>query len=125
MTEQQILSNQAIAVLRRDHRRMQLEIDALKVMVRSFTGELDDIPYFHFCWFTLDEDLEESDASADATIEEQWGFGLTHRDTSITVHNMPTHDSGVYHYYGDDGDWGMATYDDKEKKWRICDMECP
>lgn len=77
-----------------------------------------------FCTFTLGEELEDTDQTASATIEEQWGYGADHESTSITVYNMEK-SGGDYEFYGDSGDYGRATYSGSGTTWYIENMECP
>ena len=80
------------------------------------------------CHFTLDEELTISDESVEATIVTQYGQGSDHESTAITVYNLPTHTGGVYEFYGDSGDYGIASYaaDPNDlTKWYIDIVECP
>lgn len=79
-----------------------------------------------FCWFTLDGDLGTDEESESATIETQWGSGTDHDEAeTITVMNLPTHATGVYEFYGDAGDWGVASYSGTGVVWHIITIECP
>jgi hypothetical protein len=66
------------------------------------------------CRFTLDDDLTTSDASQDATIITQYGQGVEHTATAITVYNLETSSAGVYLFAGDSGDAGLAYYDEDD-----------
>ena len=77
--------------------------------------------------FTLSAALGSSDASKTATIQSQFGHGMDNPNTgagAITVHNLLTHSGGVYKYFGDSGDAGMAVWD-SANDYRILDLECP
>lgn len=76
------------------------------------------------CRFTLDAALATSDASKAATITHQFGEGIDHASTSITVYNLLTHTAGTYVFEGDSSDAGYAYYD-SGTSWRIIQMECP
>lgn len=74
--------------------------------------------------FVLDEALTTNDEHKAATIEDQYGPGIDHTETSITVYNMPTHTASVYLFEGDEGDAGLAMWD-SESDFIIIQMECP
>lgn len=76
------------------------------------------------CLFTLDATLTTVDEYVDATIQAQYGVGLEHGTTDITVYNMPTHD-GSYEFYGDSGDYGYAYWSGSGTDWIIIMLECP
>jgi len=78
-----------------------------------------------FCRFTLNEALTTSDDSKAATIQTQFGNGLDHASTSITVNNLLTHAEGTYVFEGDSGDAGLALYSGSGTTWYIVQMECP
>ncbi len=78
------------------------------------------------CWFKFDNALDTSEASESATIQTQWGDGISHDVTqTITVMNLPTHTAGVYEFYADAGDWGTASYSGSGYLWYIVIPECP
>jgi hypothetical protein len=68
--------------------------------------------------FTLDADIDFDDASAAATITNQYGPGDAAGDTNITVHNLETDDAGVYEWEGKSGDAGLALFD-ADQNYRI------
>lgn len=65
--------------------------------------------------FKLAEDLAKTDAEADATTED-WFDGVE-PDTSIVVMNCPLQTD--YAFSGLDGEYGLASYDPAEDKYRI------
>jgi len=86
----------------------------------SHTGQLKK----QHCRFTLGGALATTDASQSATIQTQYGPGVDHPSTSITVRNLLTHTAGTYVFEGDSGDAGIAMYD-SGTTWNIIQMECP
>jgi len=86
----------------------------------SHTGQLKK----QHCRFTLGGALATTDASQSATIQTQYGPGVDHPSTSITVRNLLTHTAGTYLFEGDSGDAGIAIYD-SGTTWNIVQMECP
>lgn len=75
------------------------------------------------CRFTLDAALATSDASKSATITSQWGQGITHPTTSITVENLLTSTGGLYLFEGASGAAGRASYK-TGTTWNIENMQC-
>jgi hypothetical protein len=82
------------------------------------------VPQKMLCRFTANANFTQADSSVAATITDQYGPGLEHSDTSITVHNTLTGSAGVYFYKGDENDAGLAIWD-SEDDWVCIDMECP
>jgi hypothetical protein len=74
--------------------------------------------------FTLNEALTTSDQFKAATITHQYGPGIDHTETTITVFNMLTHSPGTYLFEGDSGDAGLAMWD-SDSNFIIIQMECP
>ena len=75
------------------------------------------------CRFLLDEALTTADDRADAYITNQWGAGIMHSyDNKIVVFNPEATEAGTYMFSGDDGDAGLAMWDEGEK-WVIVAME--
>jgi hypothetical protein len=74
--------------------------------------------------FTLSATMTTSDESKAATIVNQYGPGIDHAETAITVKNMLTHVAGVYLFEGDSGDAGLAMWD-SGTTFIIIMMECP
>lgn len=60
-----------------------------------------------YCLFTLDGDLETSDATASATIVQEYGHGRHQPASSIFVHNLPK-SGGGYVFEGNAGTYGYA-----------------
>ena len=125
MTTIQILSEDALRDIKRDHERLKYEVQQLRVMLRACQSQLGDDGFKPVCRFTLSAALATSDATKAATITQQYGYGRDHASTSITLQNFLTKTAGVYEYHGASGAAGKAFYDPKEKKWHIFDMECP
>lgn len=75
------------------------------------------------CRFTLNAALTTSAASVAATITHQWGQGIAHPTTSITVENLLTDTGGVYLYEGASGAAGRASYK-SGTTWNIENMQC-
>ena len=123
----QVLSEQSIAALKRDHERLRYEVRHLRTILRAFMSASGDSGGLkEFCRFTLNADLSTSDATKAATITEQWGRGRDHSTASaITVHNLLSHAGGVYVFEGASGNAGIASYDPDLKAWRIIIPECP
>jgi len=78
-----------------------------------------------FCRFTLDAALANTDATEDATIVSQKGYGTSHASTAITVNNPADETNGDYTYSGASGASGGAFYDEGEDEWWIFDLDCP
>ena len=81
------------------------------------------------CHFTLDEELTTAMETVEGTIETQYGNGTDHDvGVTITLYNLPTHEEGVYEFFGDAGDWGIASYaadPGDTVAWMIDIVECP
>ena len=77
-----------------------------------------------WCRFTLSNALTTSEASNAAVITNQYGPGRDNT-TSITVHNLLTHAAGVYLFYGDSGDAGLARWRGDGTNYIIVQLECP
>lgn len=111
--------------LQRDHERLRLEIAELRVILRAAQSQLGDDQKKPICRFTLDAALTTAQATKAATITHQYGPGLTHTTTAITVQNFLTKTAGTYEYHGASGAAGKAFYNPADKTWHIFDMECP
>jgi len=105
--------------------RQELEIQTLHRRLAAFRSELATEHYKPFCRFTLNAALAVTDVSKAATIVTQYGDGLQHQSTSITVYNLLTHTAGSYVFEGDSGDAGIAAFDKASGNWYILQMECP
>jgi hypothetical protein len=65
-------------------------------------------------------------ASQAATVLAFWGGGNPDPDDEgVTVYNMATKVSGVYHWAGEVDAHGYAVWDDHLARFRIIDLECP
>jgi len=75
------------------------------------------------CRFLLDTELTTSDDRAYAYITNQWGAGIMHSySNKIVVFNPETSEEDVYMFSGEEGDAGLAMWDEGEK-WVIISME--
>jgi len=120
-----VLSDESLQALKRDHERLRYEVRELRVMLRALQSQQQDDGRKLFCRFTLDSALTTAQATKSATITNQYGYGIDHASTSITVQNFLTATAGVYEYHGASGAAGKAFYDRVEKKWHIFDLQCP
>lgn len=75
------------------------------------------------CRFTLNSALATSESSKAATITDQWGQGIAHPTTAITVENLLTKTAGLYLFEGVSGAAGRASYK-SGTNWNIENMEC-
>jgi hypothetical protein len=76
------------------------------------------------CRFTLNAELTTAQSSKAATIQSQYGPGIDHPSTSITVCNCAIGAGGAYIFEGASGAAGLAIWD-SDTNWRIIQMECP
>lgn len=120
-----VLSERAIAALKRDHEKLRYEVATLRSMLRAFMSQTEDRGLRPLCRFTLNSNLGTSNASIAATITHQYGYGREHASTSVSVYNLLTHTAGTYAFAGDSGDAGYAYYDPGTQHWIIIQMECP
>jgi hypothetical protein len=75
-----------------------------------------------FVRFTLAAALAKTDASkTGTTVDDYWGGPSP--GSTITVYNLPA--STNYIFFGASGHKGLATYDDRNAKWWIIQLECP
>lgn len=75
------------------------------------------------CRFVLKGALTTSLDRADAEITHQYGPGIIHSyDNKIVVFNYETHETGVYHFHGEEGHAGIAGWDEGNN-WLILGME--
>ena len=125
MTTINVLSDDSLQAVKRDHERLRYELRELRVMLRALQSQQQDDGRKIFCRFTLNAALATSDASKAATITNQYGYGINHASTSITVQNFLTATAGVYEYHGASGAAGKAFYDPVTKTWHIFDLQCP
>lgn len=86
------------------------------------------------CRFTASAELTTSDPYVSGTISDeynldvgsdQWGHGAPHTTLTGTFYNLLTHSAGVYEFYMDSGDAGIASYSGFGTTWFIDIPECP
>ena len=76
--------------------------------------------------FKLNAPLTTAQSSQDATVLAYWsGPNPDPDDEGVTVYNMATKVSGVYHWAGEIDAHGYAVWDDNLARFRIIDLECP
>jgi hypothetical protein len=74
-----------------------------------------------FIRFALSGALAATDASKTATVDDYWGGADP--GATVTVYNLPA--SSGYVFSGASGNKGLATWDDRNSKWWIVQLQCP
>ena len=88
---------------------------------------MSQVHYKPKCRFTLDEELTTAMSSAEATLTDQWGQGIDHTVTSITVENQESDSAGLYVFEGNSGAAGWASFKSHTAStaiWTIDNMQC-
>lgn len=120
-----VFDPEAIRKLAADHQRLAAQVQAMQVMLRSFMAGADELPKKQFGRATFGAAFTTSNATVTGTLTDQWGFGVKHHATSITLRNMLTDVANTYLYHGSSGGACWCFYTGVANEWIMVVPQCP